>query len=72
MASSTSSGSFSDAPFEPQKFIARVRAVLPRPRLLVPSVLSFGNVELNVGTNEAVVADNKVLLRRTASSRATP
>ena len=51
-------------PFEPQEFIARVRAVLRRPRLLVPSILSFGNVELNVGTNEAVVADNKVLLRR--------
>ena len=51
-------------PFEPQEFIARVRAVLRRPRLFVPSVLSFGNVELNVGTNEAVVADNKVLLRR--------
>ena len=51
-------------PFEPQEFIARVRAVLRRPRLLVPSILSFGNIELNVGTNEAVVADNKVLLRR--------
>src|SRR5258705_1919905 len=51
-------------PFEPQEFIARVPAVLRRPRLLVPSILSFGNIELNVGTNEAVVADNKVLLRR--------
>ena len=51
-------------PFEPQEFIARVRAVLRRPRLLSPSVLSFGNVELNVGTNEAIVADSKVLLRR--------
>jgi DNA-binding response OmpR family regulator len=51
-------------PFEPQEFIARVRAVLRRPRLLVPSVLAFGNVELNVGTNEATVADKKVLLRR--------
>jgi two-component system, OmpR family, response regulator len=51
-------------PFEPQEFVARVRAVLRRPRLLAPSVLSFGNVELHVGTNEAVVADNKVLLRR--------
>jgi DNA-binding response OmpR family regulator len=51
-------------PFEPQEFIARVRAVLRRPRLLVPPVLSFGNVELHVGTNEAIVADNKVLLRR--------
>jgi len=44
-----------------------VRAVLRRPRLLVPSVLSFGNVELRVGTNEAIVADNKVLLRRRES-----
>ena len=51
-------------PFEPQEFIARVRAVLRRPRFLVPPVLSFGNVELHVGTNEAVVANNKVLLRR--------
>src|ERR1700733_6005594 len=51
-------------PFEPQEFIARVRAVLRRPRLLAPSVLSFGNVELHVGTNEAIVANNKVLLRR--------
>src|ERR1700733_12957850 len=51
-------------PFEPQEFIARVRAVLRRPRLLVPSVLSFGNVELRVGTNEAIVANNKILLRR--------
>ena len=51
-------------PFEPQELIARVRAVLRRPRRLVPPVLSFGNVELHVGTNEAIVADNKVLLRR--------
>jgi two-component system, OmpR family, response regulator len=51
-------------PFEPDEFIARVRAVLRRPRLLVPQVLAFGNVELHFGSNEAVVADNKVLLRR--------
>jgi DNA-binding response OmpR family regulator len=51
-------------PFEPQEFIARVRAVLRRPRQLLPSVLSFGNVELRVGSNEAVVASSKVLLRR--------
>jgi two-component system OmpR family response regulator len=51
-------------PFEPQEFIARVRAVLRRPRLPAPSTLSFGNVELHVGTNEAIVADKKVLLRR--------
>jgi two-component system OmpR family response regulator len=54
-------------PFEPQEFIARVRAVLRRPRRLVPSVLSFGNVELHVGTNEVTVADNKALLRRRES-----
>ena len=51
-------------PFEPQEFVARVQAVLRRPRLLAPAVLTFGNVELNIGTNEAVVSDNKVLLRR--------
>jgi two-component system, OmpR family, response regulator len=51
-------------PFEPQEFIARVRAVLRRPRLLVPSILSLGNVELHVGSNEVTVANNKVLLRR--------
>ena len=51
-------------PFEPEEFIARVRAVLRRPRLLVPPVLAFGNVELRVGTNEAVVADSRILLRR--------
>jgi two-component system OmpR family response regulator len=51
-------------PFEPQEFIARVRAVLRRPRLLAPPVLSLGNVELHVGTNEATVANNRVLLRR--------
>jgi DNA-binding response OmpR family regulator len=51
-------------PFEPEEFIARVRAVLRRPRLLLPTALSFGNVELHAGTNEATVADHKVLLRR--------
>jgi two-component system OmpR family response regulator len=51
-------------PFEPQEFIARVRAVLRRPRLSAPSILSFGNVKLHVGTNEAIVADKTVLLRR--------
>lgn len=51
-------------PFEPQEFIARARAVLRRPRLLIPQVLSLGNVELHLGSNEAIVANNKVLLRR--------
>jgi two-component system OmpR family response regulator len=51
-------------PFEPQEFIARVRAVLRRPRLSAPSILSFGNVKLHVGTNEAIVSDKTVLLRR--------
>src|SRR5258707_11329263 len=43
--------------FEPQEFIARVRAVLRRPPLLVPCVPSVGNVELAAGTHEALVAD---------------
>ncbi|WP_407154585.1 response regulator transcription factor [Bradyrhizobium sp. STM 3557] len=51
-------------PFEPDEFIARVRAVLRRPRLLVQPALSFGNVELHLGSNEAVVGGHKVLLRR--------
>jgi two-component system OmpR family response regulator len=51
-------------PFEPQEFIARVRAVLRRPRLLAPSALTFGNIELHLGSNEAIVADRTVLLRR--------
>jgi two-component system, OmpR family, response regulator len=51
-------------PFEPQEFIARVRAVLRRPRLIVPTILSLGNVELHVGSNEVTVTNNKVLLRR--------
>src|SRR3979411_337623 len=46
-------------PFEPQEFIARVRAVLRRPRLLVPSVLAFGNVELPVRTKNAALASNQ-------------
>jgi two-component system, OmpR family, response regulator len=51
-------------PFEPDEFIARVRAVLRRPRLLAPPALSLGNVKLHLGSNEAIVAGNKVLLRR--------
>jgi two-component system, OmpR family, response regulator len=51
-------------PFEPDEFVARVRAVLRRPRVLIPPALSFGNVELHLGSNEAVVAGKKVLLRR--------
>lgn len=51
-------------PFEPQEFLARVRAVLRRPRLLVPSVLSFGNVTLELGSSQVVVAGRKVALRR--------
>src|SRR5258708_3663708 len=35
-------------PFEPQEFIARVRAVLLRPRLLVTAILSFPHVDLPV------------------------
>jgi len=51
-------------PFEPQELIARVRAVLRRPRQLLPAMLSLGNVELRLGSSEASVAGNKVLLRR--------
>ncbi len=51
-------------PFEPQEFVARTRAILRRPRTILPQVLGFGNVELNLGTNETQVAGQAVLLRR--------
>jgi two-component system, OmpR family, response regulator len=51
-------------PFEPMELIARVRAILRRPRLSVSQNLSFGNVELCVDSNEAMVGDKKVMLRR--------
>ncbi|MBA7477442.1 hypothetical protein ES707_12853 [subsurface metagenome] len=51
-------------PFEPQELVARIRAVLRRPRLPAPTALSVGNVELQVGTNEVTVAGQKAFLRR--------
>jgi DNA-binding response OmpR family regulator len=51
-------------PFEPQELVARIRAVLRRPRLPTPMTLSLGNVELRVGTNEVTVAGQKAFLRR--------
>jgi len=51
-------------PFEPMELIARVRALLRRPRLAPPETLSFGNVELRVDSNEVVVGNKKVMLRR--------
>ena len=51
-------------PFEPQEFLARARSVLRRPRVSVAPSLAYGNVTLNVGTNEASVADTAILLRR--------
>lgn len=51
-------------PFEPDEFIARVRAVLRRPRHLSPATLSFGNVELHLSSNEGIVAGNRLSLRR--------
>jgi two-component system, OmpR family, response regulator len=51
-------------PFEPMELIARVRAILRRPRLSVSQNLSFGNVELCVDSNEAMVGEKRVMLRR--------
>src|SRR3981189_2122885 len=50
-------------PFEPQEFIARVRAVLRRPRLLAPSVLALGNAGLPAGPTERAVGGRSGLLR---------
>ena len=51
-------------PFDPQEFVARTRAVLRRPRTSLSQWLECGNVVLKAGTNEAVIADQAVLLRR--------
>ncbi len=51
-------------PFEPMELIARVRALLRRPRVAVPQNLAFGNIELCVDSNEGVVGDKRVMLRR--------
>jgi two-component system, OmpR family, response regulator len=51
-------------PFEPMELIARVRAILRRPRLSASQTLSFGNVELCVDSNEAMVGEKRVMLRR--------
>ena len=51
-------------PLEPQEFIARVRAVLRRPRLLAPSMSTLSKVKRHPGGNAAIVADKKILLRR--------
>jgi DNA-binding response OmpR family regulator len=51
-------------PFEPMELIARVRALLRRPRLAALQTLSFGNTELRIDSNEAIVGDKIVTLRR--------
>jgi DNA-binding response OmpR family regulator len=51
-------------PFEPMELIARVRAILRRPRLAALQTLSFGNTELRIDSNEAIVGDKIVTLRR--------
>jgi two-component system, OmpR family, response regulator len=51
-------------PFEPMELIARVRALLRRPRLALPETLSFGNAELRVDSNEVIVGNKKIMLRR--------
>lgn len=51
-------------PFEPQELLARVRAVLRRPRSVALRSVGFGNIELDIGTNRILVAGSEVLLRR--------
>jgi DNA-binding response OmpR family regulator len=51
-------------PFEPQELLARVRAVLRRPRSVALPSVRLGNIELEVGTNSVLIARRKVLLRR--------
>jgi DNA-binding response OmpR family regulator len=51
-------------PFEPQELLARIRAVLRRPRSVALPSVRLGNVELDIGTNRVLVAGREVLLRR--------
>jgi DNA-binding response OmpR family regulator len=51
-------------PFEPQELLARIRAVLRRPRSVQLPSVRLGNIELNVGTSSVLVAGRKVPLRR--------
>ncbi|GAC1046136.1 response regulator [Rhizobium sp. No.120] len=51
-------------PFEPQELLARVRAVLRRPRSLALRSVGLGNIELDIGTNQILIASAQVLLRR--------
>src|SRR5258706_3666308 len=48
-------GGYLGKPFEPQEFIGRVRAVLRRPRPLVPSILSFAHLGPRVCTHQVTV-----------------
>lgn len=51
-------------PFEPQELLARIRAVLRRPRSLALRSVGLGNMELDIGTNQILIAGVQVLLRR--------
>jgi DNA-binding response OmpR family regulator len=51
-------------PFEPQELLARIRAVLRRPRSVALPSVRLGNIELDVGTNRLLIAAKEVLLRR--------
>jgi two-component system OmpR family response regulator len=51
-------------PFEPQELLARIRAVLRRPRSVALPSVRLGNVELDIGTNRVLVAGREILLRR--------
>jgi two-component system, OmpR family, response regulator len=51
-------------PFEPQELAARIRVILRRPRSQQLRTLRLGNVELNLDTNQVVVGEREVVLRR--------
>jgi DNA-binding response OmpR family regulator len=51
-------------PFDPRELLARIRAVLRRPRPLPSPLAAFGNIEIEVGTSSVLIAGRAVQLRR--------
>jgi two-component system, OmpR family, response regulator len=49
-------------PFDLSELLARIRALLRRQKALVPSILEWGDLRLNVGTGQAEYGDHSLAL----------
>jgi DNA-binding response OmpR family regulator len=50
-------------PFEPEELLARIRAVLRRPKTPASSEVSLGNLRLEIGTHNVTIQNRIVILR---------